>query len=88
MSLNRHILPAGRRVSPPGPTGRPSPDPPRGVWGVRPRSVGTRCAQGPAESVGGHVTTENTIIPTRAIQLMERALAEIRRIDGPIHGHG
>jgi DNA polymerase-3 subunit beta len=30
--------------------------------------------QGPAESIGGHTTTENTVIPTRAVQLMERAL--------------
>lgn len=32
--------------------------------------------EGPAKSVGGHVTTENTIVPTRAIQLVERALAD------------
>jgi len=32
--------------------------------------------QGPAESVAGHKTTENTIIPTRAMQLIERALAD------------
>jgi DNA polymerase-3 subunit beta len=32
--------------------------------------------EGPAKSVGGHVTTENTIIPSRAIQVMERALAD------------
>jgi DNA polymerase-3 subunit beta len=32
--------------------------------------------QGPATSVGGHQTRENTVIPTRAIQLMERAMAE------------
>lgn len=32
--------------------------------------------QGPAESVGGHETQDNTVIPIRAIQLMERALAE------------
>jgi DNA polymerase-3 subunit beta len=31
--------------------------------------------QGPAESFGGHKTSENTVIPTRAVQLMERALA-------------
>ena len=32
--------------------------------------------QGPAESVAGHKTTENTIVPTRAMQLIERALAD------------
>lgn len=32
--------------------------------------------QGPAESVGGHETTQDTVVPTRAIQLMERALAD------------
>jgi len=32
--------------------------------------------QGPAESVGGHKTAENTIIPTRAMQLIERAVAD------------
>ncbi len=32
--------------------------------------------QGPAQSVGGHVTTENTIIPTRAMQVIERALSD------------
>lgn len=33
--------------------------------------------QGPAESVGGHRTTETTVIPTRAINLMERALGDV-----------
>jgi len=32
--------------------------------------------EGPAEAVGGHETTENTVIPTRAMQVIERALAE------------
>ena len=33
--------------------------------------------EGPAESVGGHVTGDNmTIIPTKAMQLIERALAD------------
>lgn len=32
--------------------------------------------QGPAQSVGGHKTTENTIVPTRAMQVIERALAD------------
>ena len=33
--------------------------------------------EGPAKSVGGHVTGDNTtIIPTRAMQLLERALAD------------
>jgi DNA polymerase-3 subunit beta len=32
--------------------------------------------QGPAEAVAGHQTVENTVVPTRAMQLMERALAE------------
>ena len=32
--------------------------------------------EGPAKSVGGHVTMQNTIIPTRALQVMERALAD------------
>ena len=32
--------------------------------------------EGPAEAVGGHETVENTVIPTRAVQLMERALAD------------
>jgi DNA polymerase-3 subunit beta len=31
--------------------------------------------QGPAESIGGHTSSENTVVPTRAVQLMERALA-------------
>jgi DNA polymerase-3 subunit beta len=30
--------------------------------------------QGPAESVGQHETAENTVVPTRAVQLIERAL--------------
>jgi DNA polymerase-3 subunit beta len=32
--------------------------------------------EGPAESVGGHVTRENTVVPTRAIQLIERSLVD------------
>jgi len=32
--------------------------------------------QGGAEAVGEHRTRENTVVPTRAIQLMERALAD------------
>ncbi|MEN6495275.1 MAG: DNA polymerase III subunit beta [Thermoguttaceae bacterium] len=32
--------------------------------------------EGPAESVGGHVTRENTVVPTRAIQLIERGLVD------------
>ena len=32
--------------------------------------------QGPAQSIGGHKTTENTIVPMRAMQLIERALAD------------
>ena len=32
--------------------------------------------EGPAESVAGHETIETTVIPTRAVQLMERALAD------------
>ena len=32
--------------------------------------------EGPAEAVAGHETTENTVIPTRAMQLIERALAD------------
>lgn len=32
--------------------------------------------QGPAKSVGGHVTKENTIIPSRAMQLLDRALGD------------
>jgi DNA polymerase-3 subunit beta len=31
---------------------------------------------GPAQSVGGHRTTETTVVPTKALQLMERALAD------------
>jgi len=34
------------------------------------------CQEGPAESVGGHVTRENTVVPTRAIQLIERGLGD------------
>lgn len=32
--------------------------------------------EGPAEALAGHKTIENTVIPTRAVQLMERALAD------------
>lgn len=32
--------------------------------------------QGPAESVAGHKTVENTVVPSRAVQLIERALAD------------
>ena len=32
--------------------------------------------QGPAEAVGGHQTGEHTVIPARAVQLMERAIAD------------
>lgn len=32
--------------------------------------------QGPAESVGGHQTSENTIVPTKAMLLIERALGD------------
>ena len=32
--------------------------------------------EGPAESVGGHQTQQNTVLPTKALQLMERALAD------------
>lgn len=32
--------------------------------------------EGPARSVAGHATTQNTIIPTRALQVMDRALAD------------
>lgn len=32
--------------------------------------------EGPAEAVAGHETVENTVIPTRAMQVIERALAE------------
>ena len=32
--------------------------------------------EGPAKSVGGHVTKENTIIPTRSMQLLDRAVAD------------
>lgn len=32
--------------------------------------------QGPAEAVNGHETRENTIVPTRAMQLLEKAIAE------------
>lgn len=32
--------------------------------------------EGPAEAVAGHETLENTVIPTRAVQLIERALAD------------
>lgn len=39
---------------------------------------GRRLAQqsGPAKSVGGHSTRDNTIVPTRAMNLLERALAD------------
>ena len=47
-----------------------------GIVGVA--TDGRRLArqEGPAEAVAGHQTTENTVIPTRAVQLMERALAD------------
>jgi len=32
--------------------------------------------EGPAESVRGHETRQNTVLPTKALQLMERALAD------------
>jgi DNA polymerase-3 subunit beta len=32
--------------------------------------------EGPAEAVAGHETVENTVVPTRAMQLIERALAD------------
>ncbi|MHC4398813.1 MAG: DNA polymerase III subunit beta [Planctomycetota bacterium] len=32
--------------------------------------------QGPAEAVAGHKTVENTVIPTRSVQLVERALTD------------
>jgi len=32
--------------------------------------------QGPAEAVGGHQTGDHTVIPARAVQLMERAIAD------------
>ncbi|NLX98867.1 MAG: DNA polymerase III subunit beta [Rhodopirellula sp.] len=32
--------------------------------------------EGPAKAVGGHATTQNTIIPTRALQVIERALGD------------
>jgi len=32
---------------------------------------------GPAEAVGGHQTSDRTIVPTRAMQLLDRALANI-----------
>jgi len=32
--------------------------------------------EGPAQAVAGHKTTENTIMPTRAMQLIERALGD------------
>jgi DNA polymerase-3 subunit beta len=32
--------------------------------------------QGPAEAVAGHETTQNTVIPTRSVQLMEKALLD------------
>lgn len=32
--------------------------------------------QGPAESIAGHQTIDNTVVPTRAVQLIERALAD------------
>jgi DNA polymerase-3 subunit beta len=47
-----------------------------GIIGVA--TDGRRLArqEGPAEAVAGHQTVENTVIPTRAMQLMERALAD------------
>jgi len=32
--------------------------------------------EGPAESIAGHQTTDNTVVPTRAVQLIERALGD------------
>ena len=47
-----------------------------GITGVG--TDGRRLArqEGPAESVGGHKTTQNTVLPSKALQLMERALAD------------
>jgi len=49
---------------------------PKGVLGVA--TDGRRLArqEGPAEAVGGHETVDNTVIPTRAMQLIERALVD------------
>ncbi|OHB86042.1 MAG: DNA polymerase III subunit beta [Planctomycetes bacterium RBG_16_64_12] len=48
----------------------------QGIVGVG--TDGRRLAkqEGPAEAVAGHETIENTVIPTRAMQLIERALAD------------
>lgn len=48
----------------------------KGVIGVA--TDGRRLArqEGPAEAVAGHETAENTVIPSRAMQLIERALAD------------
>ncbi len=47
-----------------------------GIIGVA--TDGRRLArqEGPAEAIAEHQTVENTVIPTRAMQLMERALAD------------
>lgn len=49
---------------------------PNGVLGVA--TDGRRLArqEGPAEAVAGHETVDNTVIPTRAMQLIERALVD------------
>ena len=47
-----------------------------GVTGVG--TDGRRLArqQGPAEAIGGHETRDRTVVPSRAVQLMERAIAD------------
>jgi DNA polymerase-3 subunit beta len=47
-----------------------------GIIGVA--TDGRRLArqEGPAEAVAGHETTQTTVIPTRSLQLLERALAD------------
>jgi len=49
---------------------------PKGVLGVATDGRRLATQEGPAEAVGGHETVDNTVIPTRAMQLLERALAD------------
>jgi DNA polymerase-3 subunit beta len=48
----------------------------KGIIGVATDGRRLATQEGPAEAVAGHETAENTVIPTRAMQLIERALAD------------
>ncbi|HUT88988.1 MAG TPA: DNA polymerase III subunit beta [Thermoguttaceae bacterium] len=49
---------------------------PKGILGAATDGRRLATQEGPAEAVAGHETVDNTVIPTRAMQLLERALAD------------